>query len=142
MVICTFVQPLIVVLKVSGLFSEQGSNVNEEDLLLGFSRTFVLKKVADRVVCSASCNRSHSSLISHQFQGFFEHSAQYVIINEMVFIHRPSVFQTKNSFRLVANMDVDDVSMFNFSLLSYRFHLFRGVYSRKKRMEWSQCSRN
>ncbi|KAG4074421.1 hypothetical protein HA402_000400 [Bradysia odoriphaga] len=89
----TYNSPLIVVLTVSGVFKEQGSTLNEEDVLLGFTRTFVLKRVAEGA-------------------GFFGHSVQYSIINEMLFIHRPSVYQTKNSFRRVDNMlmDTDDVS--------------------------------
>lgn len=54
----------------------------------------------------------HADLI-YQLQGFFGHSVQYSIINELLFLHRPSIYQTKNSFPLMANMDIDseDVSV-------------------------------
>lgn len=50
--------------------------------------------------------------LSHLFQGFFGHSVQYSIINELLFLHRPSIYQTKNSFQLITNMEIDseDVS--------------------------------
>lgn len=46
-----FLQSEMVVFKVSGLFKEQGLVLNDEELMLGFSRTFVLKRVAAGVVC-------------------------------------------------------------------------------------------
>lgn len=57
------------------------------------------------------CNPTiHNWIVN--FQGFFGHSVQYAIINEMLFLHRPSVYQTKNSFKRVDNMlmDTEDVS--------------------------------
>lgn len=47
-------QSMMVILKVNGLFKEQATTLDEEDLMLGFSRTFVLKRVADGAVCFVS----------------------------------------------------------------------------------------
>lgn len=68
---------------VNGIFKEICDTADVEDNILGFSRTFVIKKFADGL-------------------GLFKNSAEYRIINEIVLFYRPSVKQI-NSYNVPIN---------------------------------------
>lgn len=64
---------------VNGLFKERGHTLNDEEVILGFSRTFIICKQAEGL-------------------GMFHASEEYQILNDIVLYYRPSVAQLNNSF--------------------------------------------
>lgn len=77
---------------VNGLFKEHGSSLNEEEIILGFSRTFVIAKCAEGL-------------------GMFHASEEYQILNDIVLFYRPSMMQLTNSFKSARpNVVPDDTS--------------------------------
>lgn len=62
------------------MFRENGSSLNDEEVVLGFSRTFLIAKQAEGL-------------------GMFHASEEYQILNDIVVFYRPSIAQLNNSFK-------------------------------------------
>lgn len=76
----------------NGLFKENGSSLNDEEAVFGFSRTFVISKQTDGL-------------------GMFHHCEEYQILNDIVVFYRPSMAQLMNSFKTARpNVVPDDTS--------------------------------
>lgn len=65
---------------VNGVFRETARSLNEEDVMLGFVRTFIIAKQAEKL-------------------GMFHASEEYQIVNDIVLYYRPSVQQLNNAFK-------------------------------------------
>lgn len=65
---------------VNGMFRETARSLNEEDVILGFARTFIISKQAEKL-------------------GMFHSSEEFQILNDIVLFYRPSVLQLNNSFK-------------------------------------------
>lgn len=65
---------------VNGVFKQISKFLNESDLILGFSRTFIIGKSADKT-------------------GMFQHSKEFKILNDISLFYRPSAVQVENAFR-------------------------------------------
>lgn len=68
------------VITVNGLFKECGNTLNDEEVIFGFSRTFIISKQAEGL-------------------GMFHASEEYQILNDIVLYYRPSATQLNNSFK-------------------------------------------
>lgn len=76
----------------NGLFKETGSTLNDEEVILGFSRTFIIVKKGEKL-------------------GMFHASEEYQILNDIVLYYRPSVAQLNDSFKTQRpNVVPDDLS--------------------------------
>lgn len=73
----------------NGLFKESGNTLNDEEVILGFSRTFIISKQAEGL-------------------GMFHASEEYQILNDIVLYYRPSVSQLNNSFKNIRPSVVPD----------------------------------
>lgn len=74
------------------MFRENGNSLNDEEVTLGFHRTFMIAKQAEGL-------------------GMFHASEEYQILNDIVVFYRPSVAQLNNSFKTVRpNVVPDDKS--------------------------------
>lgn len=72
------------VIAVNGIFRETARSLNEEDVILGFARTFIIAKQAEKL-------------------GMFHASEEYQILNDIVLYYRPSVQQLNNAFKTRPN---------------------------------------
>ncbi|XP_031637468.1 nuclear RNA export factor 2 [Contarinia nasturtii] len=72
--------PTKAIITINGLFKETGSTLNDEEVILGFSRTFIIAKMTDGL-------------------GMFHASEEYQILNDILLYYRPSVKQLDNSFK-------------------------------------------
>lgn len=70
------------------MFKELGATLNEDELIIGFVRTFSIKLAASRL-------------------GMFGRSSEYKIHNEQVLFYRPSIAQTKKAFKFVETINLD-----------------------------------
>lgn len=73
----------------NGLFKESGNSLNEEDLILGFARTFIICRQAEKL-------------------GMFHASEEFQITNDIVCFYRPSSLQLKYSFKAIRSNIVED----------------------------------
>lgn len=73
------------------MFKESGSTLNDEEVILGFARTFIISKQAEGL-------------------GMFHASEEYQILNDIVLYYRPSVAQLSNSFKNLRPNSVPDDS--------------------------------
>lgn len=73
-------QPNRAVITVNGIFRETASSLNEEDVILGFSRTFSIAKQSEQL-------------------GMFHASEEFQILNDIVLFYRPSIQQLNNVFK-------------------------------------------
>lgn len=98
----------------SGIFRESGSSLNEEDLFLGFSRTFIISKQSDSL-------------------GMFHSGEEFQIVNDIVLFYRPTIQQINGAFKssgLAESIDVDDdVSEDDKQGLEIIFHELTGLNS-------------
>lgn len=74
---------------VNGVFRETARSLNEEDVILGFARTFIIAKQADKL-------------------GMFHASEEYQILNDIVLYYRPSIHQLNDAFRSRPNAIADE----------------------------------
>ncbi|XP_055309871.1 nuclear RNA export factor 2 [Sitodiplosis mosellana] len=72
--------PTKAIVTVNGLFKEFGNTLNDEEVILGFARTFIISKQAEGL-------------------GMFHASEEYQILNDIVLYYRPSIAQLNNSFK-------------------------------------------
>lgn len=88
--------------------------MNEEDLFLGFSRTFIIAKQNDSL-------------------GMFHSSEEFQITNDILLFYRPTILQINNAFKstgLADAIDVDDeVSEDDKQGLEIIFHELTGLNS-------------
>lgn len=97
----------------NGLFRESGSCLNEEDLFLGFARTFVICKQTDNL-------------------GMFHASEEFQITNDILLFYRPTIPQMNSAFGTaqVASMaDDDEVTEDDKQGLEIIFHELTGLNS-------------
>lgn len=62
------------------MFKENGNSLNDEEMILGFLRTFIIEKQAEGL-------------------GMFHSSEEYQIVNDILLLYRPSMAQLTNSFK-------------------------------------------
>lgn len=106
--------PKKAVITVNGLFKENGSSLNDEEAILGFSRTFIISKHAEGL-------------------GMFHACEEYQILNDIVVYYRPSVQQLTNSFKTarpnVVPNETIDVTEDDKLGLEITFHELTGLNS-------------
>lgn len=73
-------QPTRAIITVNGLFKECGASLNDEEVILGFARTFIIVKTGEKL-------------------GMFHGSEEFQIQNDIVLFYRPSMAQLNNSFK-------------------------------------------
>lgn len=103
----TYLQSMFTIITVNGVFRETSDTISSQDHILGFSRTFVLKKFASGLVCQTLRIYKSIRIFSHHFvlcsmcllQGLFRNSAEYRIINEIALFYRPSAMQLDQAFK-------------------------------------------
>lgn len=88
------------------------TSLNEEDIIMGFARTFVIIRTA-------------------QGLGMFHAGEKYEIVNDIVLYYRPSVYQLHNSFKAPAvqgpiNHPIDDDDKRGLEII---FHELTGLNS-------------
>lgn len=62
------------------MFKECGTSLNDEEIILGFARTFIIVKTGEK-------------------SGMFHASEEFQIQNDIVVFYRPSMAQLNNSFK-------------------------------------------
>lgn len=119
--LCWISQSKKAVITVNGLFKDCGSSLNEEEIILGFSRTFIIAKYAEGL-------------------GMFHASEEYHILNDIVLFYRPSVAQLNNSFKTPSpnaiagaedNGDVSDDEKTGLEIIFHELTGLNGVWCRK-----------
>lgn len=94
------------------MFKENGSSLNDEEAVFGFSRTFVIAKHADGL-------------------GMFHACEEYQILNDIVVFYRPSMQQLSNSFKAgrpnAVSNDTSDVTEDDKLGLEIIFHELTGL---------------
>lgn len=102
------------VITLNGMFKDSGNSLNDEEVILGFSRTFVIAKQADGL-------------------GMFHASEEYQILNDIVVFYRPSVAQLNSSFKTARPNEVpkdeSDVTEDDKLGLEIIFHELTGLNS-------------
>jgi len=91
----------MIVITVTGVFKDISANgALEPDILMGFSRTFVLCPISK--------------------VGLFKSTIEYEITNEQLTIYNPSESQTKNSFKFIPHeLDLNFVAKENDDKIAY-----------------------
>lgn len=98
---------------VNGIFRETARSLNEEDVILGFSRTFLIGRQAEKL-------------------GMFHASEEFQIYNDIVLYYRPSMQQLDNCFKIrrhVMANDNDEVTDDDKLGLEIIFHELTGLNS-------------
>lgn len=72
----------------NGLFKVNANSLNDEDIIMGFSRTFIICRQSEKL-------------------GMFHASEEFQITNDIVLYYRPSRQQLQNAFKSTMQMETD-----------------------------------